>query len=130
VASEAEQLKPEAFEAFLARSRSDDDGPIVMLNLLAMKPDGGFEKYGEYGVAVAPLLEKAGGRVLFSGTGGSALIGSDQDWDLVLLVQYPSRAAFLGMLGSPEYQAIAHLRTDALDASELRPLEAAPELLD
>jgi uncharacterized protein (DUF1330 family) len=124
MASEAEQLEPEAFQEFLERSRSGDDGPIVMLNLLAMKPDGGFEKYGEYGLATAPLLEKAGGRVAFSGTGGSALIGSGQSWDLVLLIEYPSRAAFLEMIGSHEYQAIAHLRTEALTASELRPLEA------
>jgi uncharacterized protein (DUF1330 family) len=128
MAGEAEQLKPEAFEALLERSRSEDDGAVVMLNLIALQPDGGFEKYGEYGEAVAPLLEKAGGRILFSGTGGAALIGADQAWDLVLLVEYPSRAAFLEMIGSPEYQSIAHLRTEALTASELRPLDRGPEV--
>ncbi len=125
-ATEAEQLKPEVFQDFLERSRSEDDGPIVMLNLLAMKPDGGFEKYGLYGKAVAPLLERAGGRLAFTGVGGVALIGSDQNWDLVLLVEYPSRKAFLEMIGSPEYQAIAHLRSEAITTSELRPLESAP----
>ena len=124
----AEELNPEAFAAFLERSRSDGDGPVVMLNLLAMKPEGGFARYMEYGEAVAPLLEKAGGRVLFSGAGGAALIGSEQEWDLVALVEYPDRAAFLGMIGSPEYQAIAHLRTEALTASELRPLDAGPQV--
>ncbi len=121
---EAEQLNPEAFREFLERSRSGDDGPVVMLNLLAMKPDGGMEKYMEYGAAVAPILEGVGGKMIFSGTGSSALIGSSRDWDLVLLVRYPSRAAFLGMIGSPEYQAIAHLRTEALTYSELHPLAA------
>ena len=124
--TDAEPLNPEAFAPFLERSRGDGDGPVVMLNLLALKPDGGFEKYGEYGEAVAPLLERVGGRLAFSGAGGDALIGSEQNWDLVLLVEYPSRAAFLEMIGSPEYQAIAHLRTEAITASELRPLESAP----
>ena len=124
----AEPLNQEAFEPFLERSRAGSDGPVVMLNLLALKPDGGLEKYTEYGEAVAPLLEKAGGRVLFSGVGGAALIGSEQEWDLVALVEYPDRAAFLGMIGSPEYQAIAHLRTEALTASELRPLDAGPQV--
>ena len=32
------------------------------------------------------------------------------------------------MIGSPEYQAIAHLRTEALAASELRPLDAGPAI--
>ncbi len=38
-----------------------------MLNLLAFKPDGGRQRYEEYGEAVAPLLEKAGGRIAFIG---------------------------------------------------------------
>ena len=122
----AEELNPEAFAAFLERSRSDDDGPVVMLNLLAMKPDGGFARYMEYGAAVAPILERIGGERLFTGTGSGALIGAgDHEWDLVVLVRYPSRAAFLEMIGSPDYQAIAHLRTEALAASERHPLEAA-----
>ena len=125
---DAEQLNQAAFVPFLERSRSEDDGRIVMLNLLAMKPDGGMEKYMEYGEAVAPILAGVGGKPIFTGTGGAALIGSDQKWDLVLLVEYPSRAAFLEMIGSPEYQAIAHLRTEALAASELRPLDAGPQV--
>ncbi len=123
--AEAEQLNPEAFRELLERSRSGDDGPVVMLNLLAMKPDGGMEKYMEYGAAVAPILAGIGGEMVFSGTGRSALIGDSRDWDLVLLVRYPSRAAFLEMIGSPEYQAIAHLRTEALTYSELHPLDAS-----
>jgi uncharacterized protein (DUF1330 family) len=122
--ADAEQLNPDAFREFLERSRSGDDGPVVMLNLLAMKPDGGMAKYMEYGAAVAPILEGVGGKPIFTGTGTSALIGSSRDWDLVILVRYPSRAAFLEMIGSPEYQAIAHLRTEALAYSELHPLEA------
>ena len=33
-----------------------------MLNLLAMKPDGGMEKYMEYGEAVAPILAGSRGQ--------------------------------------------------------------------
>ncbi|HET6830314.1 MAG TPA: DUF1330 domain-containing protein [Solirubrobacterales bacterium] len=123
--AEAEQLDKEAFAEFLERSRSGDDGPVVMLNLLALKPDGGRERYMEYGAAVAPILEGIGGRPLYTAQGGRALIGDERAWDLVLLVEYPSRAAFLEMIGSPEYQAIAHLRTEAITASELHPLELA-----
>lgn len=120
---DAEQLDPDAFREFLERSRTGDDGPVVMLNLLALKPDGGLEKYMEYGAAVTPILEEIGGRPLYSARCSRALIGGDRVWDLVLLVEYPSRAAFLGMIGSPEYQEIAHLRTEAITASELHPLE-------
>lgn len=92
-----------------------------MLNLLEFLPEGGRERYAEYGAAVAPLLEKAGGRIVFAGEPGSVLLG-ERSWDMVLLVEYPSRRAFLEMIGSEGYQAIAHLRTEALIRGELHPL--------
>ena len=45
-------------------------------------------------------------------------------WDLVALVEYPTRQAFLDMIGSAEYLAIAHLRTEALERAELHPLDS------
>ena len=94
-----------------------------MLNLLAFKPDGGEERYAEYGAAVAPLLEKIGGRIVFVGQPAVALLGDDS-WDMVALVEYPTRQAFLDMISSPEYQAVGHLRTEALTKGELHPMDA------
>ncbi len=105
-------------------ARAADDSPVAMLNLLAFKPDGGRERYGEYGAAVAPLLERVGGRVAFAGNAAPRLIG-EQDWDMVLLVEYPTRGAFLEMVGSEDYQAIAHLRTEGLERAELHPVDPA-----
>jgi uncharacterized protein (DUF1330 family) len=99
------------------------DGPVAMLNLLDFKPGGGAERYAAYGAAVAPLLERAGGRVIYAGEAATPVIGPSK-WDLVLLVEYPTRQAFLEMIGSEEYRAIAHLRADALERSELHPLDA------
>lgn len=97
---------------------------MVMLNLLAFKPGGGRERYEEYGEAVAPLLEKVRGRIVFMGASAVALLGEDS-WDLVILVEYPTRQAFLDMIGSDEYQAIGHLRTEALARGELHPMDPA-----
>jgi uncharacterized protein (DUF1330 family) len=104
--------------------RAGEDGPVVMLNLLAFEPDGGRWRYEEYGEAVAPSLEKAGGRIVFMGAPAPALLGEDS-WDLVVLVEYPTRRAFLDMVGSAEYQAIGHLRTEALRRGELHPMDPA-----
>lgn len=112
----------EGFAAF--SERAGEDAPVVMLNLLAFKPDGGRERYEEYGAAVAPLLERAGGRVVFLGEPSVALLGQDS-WDLAILVEYPGRQAFLEMVGSGEYQAIAHLRSEALLRGELHPIDPA-----
>lgn len=117
-----ERLSEEGFARFA--ERAGDEVPVVMLNLLAFRPGGGRERYEEYGAAVAPLLERAGGRIVFLGNPAAALLG-DGSWDLVVLVEYPTRQAFLEMIGSPEYQAIAHLRTEALSKGELHPLDPA-----
>lgn len=119
--AEPERLNQEGFMAFAARA--GDGTPVVMLNLLRFNPEGGRERYEEYGAAVAPLLEKAGGQVRFLGQAAAPLLG-EKRWDLVLLVEYPTRQAFLDMIGSEEYQAIAHLRTEALVEGELHPLDA------
>lgn len=121
--SPPERLNQEGFTSFAVRA--GEEAPVVMLNLLAFKPEGGRERYEEYGVAVAPLLERVGGRVVFMGAAASPLLG-DGSWDMVILVEYPSRQAFLDMTGSTEYLAIAHLRTEALSKGELHPMDPVP----
>jgi uncharacterized protein (DUF1330 family) len=120
-APDPERLNQQGLEAL--GQRVGEGSPVVMLNLLAFKSDGGRERYEEYGEAVAPLLERAGGRIVFAGEPATALIGGES-WDMVALVEYPSRQAFLDMIGSPEYQAIGHLRTEALVRGELHPMDA------
>jgi uncharacterized protein (DUF1330 family) len=122
---EAERLNPEGFAA--VSERRGDGTPVVMLKLLAFKPEGGRERYEEYGAAVAPLLERVGGRIVWLGPPAPPLLG-EQGWDLVALVEYPTRQAFLDMIGSEDYQAIAHLRTEALTRGELHPIDPAPDL--
>ncbi len=109
----------EGFADIAARA---EEGPVTMLNLLAFRPDGGRERYREYGAAVQPLLERIGARVVFQGDAAPVAIGAE-GWDMVLLVEYPTRGAFLDMLRSEEYRAIGHLRTEALRRGELHPLD-------
>jgi uncharacterized protein (DUF1330 family) len=94
-----------------------------MLNLLEFLPEGGAKRYAEYGEAVAPLFQRAGGKPIFAGRPSESLIG-EGSWDLMLVVEYPTRQAFLDMVSSPEYQAIEHLRSEALMRSELRAMDA------
>jgi hypothetical protein len=54
----------------------------------------------------------------------SPVLLGDDSWDLVLLVEYPTRRAFVEMIQSQGYQAIAHLRTEALTKGELHPLDS------
>lgn len=110
--------------------QEDPGGPVVMLNLVRFK-EGGRASYDEYASAVMPLLLKVGGQPLYAGDGSTALVAEPgQTWDAVLLVRYPSRAAFLQMVSDPGYQRISHLRTAALQEAVLQatsPWAMSPE---
>ena len=96
--------------------------PVVMLNLLRFKPDGGRERYFEYVEAMAPVMPKYGLELVYVGAGDMPLAAEPgQEWDAVVLVRYPSRQAFGDMVRSPEYQAVAHLRTEGLIEATLQP---------
>jgi haloalkane dehalogenase len=101
---------PTQMQAFLALP---DDSPIVMVNLLKFKPDGGQAEYAKYAAGVQPILEKLGAKILFSGKAEYCLIGQ-ADWDMVALVQYPRKKTLLQMSVSPEYRAIHHHREAGL----------------
>lgn len=112
----------------LKRLLAEDDGqPIVMLNLLRFA-EGGRKSYEEYGRHLTDVfLPRYGARVLYAGDGRAPLVAEDgQAWDAVVLVSYPSRAAFARMVADPEYQAITHLRTEALVEAVLQPTVGWP----
>jgi uncharacterized protein (DUF1330 family) len=92
-----------------------------MINLLKYDGSDGAASYQRYVAAVMPHLETVGAAVLYAGDVSRRVIGDNGavEWDAVLAVQYPSRAAFLTMISDPEYQAIHHHRAEALETSEL-----------
>lgn len=53
--------------------------------------------------------------MIFAGSVDGLMLGEvDELWDQVALVEYPSRAAFLEMVMSPEYHAIEEHREAGL----------------
>jgi len=101
-------------------SEAPDNGPVVMLNLLryaAEASDGsgrtGREAYMDYGALVAPMVESRGGSFVVYAVADQTVIGpADEEWDEMVLVQYPSRAAFLDMITASDYLA-AHVHREA-----------------
>jgi haloalkane dehalogenase len=90
-----------------------DDHPIVMVNLLKFKANGGQAEYAKYAAGIQPILDKIGAKVLFAGKAEYCLIGK-ADWDMVALVQYPHKKALFQMSMSPDYRAIHHHREAGL----------------
>lgn len=101
----------------------DPGGPVVMLNLLRFRPNGGAESYVSYAehFASTGINEQYGLEVLYTGQGGSVLVADEgQAWDMVVLVRYPSRQHFVDMVHDEKYQRFEHLRTEALVESVLQ----------
>ncbi|MEQ9519404.1 MAG: DUF1330 domain-containing protein [Parvibaculum sp.] len=106
------------------------EGPIVMVNLLkfhdkARYEDGrdpdlsGAQAYARYGVEVAKLVMGLGGKMIYGGAVTMTLIGEVPDgWDMIALVEYPSRKAMMEMTMSPKYAEIA-IHRDAGLAGQL-----------
>ena len=115
-------------EALAAMAAKPGDEPVVMLNLLRYRDtaeagfgvDGlsGEDAYREYGRRFAELNPRFGGEPVWMGAADTVVIGAEE-WDVVILVRYPTRSAFIAMLRDPDYQAIAPIRAAALADSRL-----------
>jgi uncharacterized protein (DUF1330 family) len=94
-----------------ALSALPDDVPVVMLNLMRFhekSSDGngsGWDAYLRYSALAIKLIKARGGTITWTGTAEVVALGVAEDnrWDYVALVRYPSRAAFIDMMTSPEY---------------------------
>ena len=120
---------PERIEQLLT---GEDTGAIVMVNLLryreqAAYPPGfnaapctGREAYQRYAAVALAKVAEAGGRVVWAGQSRSSVIApAGEQWDDVVLVEYPSRSAFVAMVQRPDYLAVTPHRTAALADSRL-----------
>ncbi len=119
------RLHPDPAQA-MAFFGADDGQPMCMVNLLKFRDkaayaDGsepeltGREAYLRYAAGVVACLAAVGGTVRFSGSVTGLLLGEVEElWDMVAIAEYPSRAAMLAMVQSPEYQAIAKHRDAGL----------------
>ncbi len=109
---------PEQFAALGARPA---DAPVLMVNLLTFNESGGFERYLQYGREVAPHLERVGAVIRYGGTAPTTIIGDGQrpSWDAILIVEYPSPAAFIEMVTDADYAKVHEHRRAALVRGEL-----------
>jgi uncharacterized protein (DUF1330 family) len=109
---------PQQFAALAARPA---DAPVVMVNLLQFKQEGGLERYLQYGREVAPHLDRVGATIRYGGTAPAVVIGDGQRpwWDAILIVEYPTPAAFIEMVTDADYVKVHEHRAAALERGDL-----------
>ena len=136
-------------EQFTEFAHGTRDGEIVMINLLhfakgdtdpapdpkdttAPSTGAGAGAYRDYSDQVVKMVESRGGKVIWTGRPENVLIGDTEkdDWDLVALVSYPSRAAFIDMVTSSSYQEAHTHRERGLDRTVLLACEPLLNSLD
>ena len=124
-------------ETFVELKALPQDHAVEMLNLVRLREravyeDGreatGKEAYAAYGRESAPIFERVGGRIVWSGRPEFMVIGPEKErWDVAFVAHYPSGQAFLDMVYDPDYRAIVHHRQAAVETSRLirtKPREA------
>jgi uncharacterized protein (DUF1330 family) len=133
-------ISPEAVLA--AARRIPSDLPIVMINLLRFReradygrrmdiaPCSGKEAYYQrYAPVATPLVQAEGGRVFWLGNILAPVVApNDEQWDDIILVEYPSFACLQRLFANPQYQAIVFHRTAALEDSRLIASATAPSI--
>ena len=113
--------------ADLEAFRKGDDGrPFVLVQLLRFS-EGGRDKYLQYSATAQPILRALGAQVLYAGECVKPLVaGEGQAWDAVVVIRYPSRSAYVQMLGDPGFKALAELRRAALREAVFLPMDDWP----
>tara|TARA_R110000824_G_scaffold118960_15_gene272364 strand:+ start:60419 stop:60835 length:417 start_codon:yes stop_codon:yes gene_type:complete len=113
-------------------SKLDQTKPIAMVNLLkfraeAVYADGrdvkgmtGAAAYGLYGQVAMAKIAEVGGRMFWAAPTAQTFIGGVGDeWDMVAIVRYPNRAAFLRMTEMEDYKAASVHREAGLERTVL-----------
>ncbi len=135
-------IEPKVEQIQTFASNADDSTPIVMINLLRYREQAAYaadsgaeacsgrEAYQRYSAVALQKVAEVGGRPIWLGACSSTVIGPEaEEWDDAVLVEYPSKKAFLSMVSNPEYLACSFHRTAALVDSRLIATESAMQLL-
>ncbi len=132
-------------ESQLAQLQSlPPDAPVAALNMFQFNdqaqyapgdpeygtPDAdvtGQEAFARYSESAGAYLTSIGGRVVFSTPVDQVMIGpNDPKWDLIAIMYFPTRKAFMGMLTDPEFQATSRHRKAALATHHMIHLAGDP----
>jgi uncharacterized protein (DUF1330 family) len=89
--------------------------PVVVVNLMrfhdrSLDGDGsGWDAYLRYSAITVPMIKARGGTLLWTGEAKAVALGAQagNQWDYVALVYYPSVAAFIDMMTSPDYERLS-----------------------
>ena len=110
------------------------DQPVTVVNFFKLRgqavyPEGteatnasgssGKEAFDRYAAVSGPTLEKVGGRFLLLAPFEAALMGAEEDWDLVVVGTYPDSEALLALHEDADYRSVYPHRSAALERQKV-----------
>ncbi|NRB40330.1 MAG: DUF1330 domain-containing protein [Pseudomonadales bacterium] len=111
---------------------TEDGKPLVMINCLRyneksqysadsdIEPSSGKQAFQRYGEESFPYISALGGKLVWMGAVIQSLIAPEgEQWDDIVMVQWPNLAAFKALMDNSDYLALSHHRDAALADSRL-----------
>ena len=106
---------------FKSLAGSNDDRPVLMLNLNRYGPPAGYPNgtlYREYMTVLDQLVAEVGGRISWRTNIQGTLVGTQHVHE-ALGIWYPSHQAFLDIMTAPSAARNMELRTKAVEHADL-----------
>ena len=116
----------EEIEKFKMIAKSQNDGPVFMLNLNRYRPEANYpvcKLYKEYMTILGQLLSEVGGEIKWRAQVHGTLVGS-QNIHEAIGIWYPSHQAFLSLMSAPSSERNMLLRQEAVEHAYLHRCEA------
>lgn len=104
----------------------------VVQSLLEAGPDGKFatvllikypdddSAYTDWIDAILPRLHAVGARIVWAANGGEPIVGDpDRRWDVIVVVEYPDRQAFVDLIQGGGWTDVDELRMTGMERNEV-----------
>jgi uncharacterized protein (DUF1330 family) len=96
------------------RVRAEADSSLIDGEVLT-----GFESMLRYSEVSRQKVAGVGGRFLATALFDGVLMGSDEEWSLVAIAEYPDQAALLSLFEDAEYQHAHRFRLAAVESQRV-----------
>lgn len=114
-------------EAVAAHAALSEDGPVVMVNLMKFKSPQDMQRFASDGQRTSDYISALGAERVYGGLAGPEFC-ADDDWDLVLLIRYPSFAVVHQTLTEESIGSfVASLRDETIEESRFIVTTALPD---
>ena len=96
---------------------AEGEGRFAVVLLIRHRADAEYTAWID---AVLPRLSQVGARIVWVGNGAEPIVGEpSRRWDSIVVVEFPSRDAFLDLVQASGWNRVEGLRVAGMDQNEI-----------